>query len=259
MRIVAGVEYNGNKFHGWQLQQDVITIQSTLEKALSEIAAEPIRIFCAGRTDRGVHATNQVIHFDTIATRQENAWIFGVNSRLPPSISIQWARQIDESFHARFSALSRRYQYIIHHNPVRSALFYAMSTLVSQPLNLEVMSASAGCLIGEHDFSSFRSSQCQSKTAFRHIYALDIKKVGDFIVIDIVANSFLHHMVRNIVGVLLEIGEGRKDVEWCREVLLAKDRKVAARTAPPQGLYLTGVKYADSYALPCEFKPPLHY
>jgi tRNA pseudouridine38-40 synthase len=257
MRIVAGIEYNGNKFHGWQSQQDVTTIQTTLEAALSKVADEPIKIFCAGRTDRGVHATNQVIHFDTTVNRKLIAWVFGTNSYLPPSISIQWAQVIDDHFHARFSALSRRYQYIIYNYHVRSALFYAQSTWVTEQLALNQMSTAAHYLVGEHDFSSFRSAQCQSKTAFRHIHTIEVKRVQDLVVIDIVANSFLHHMVRNIVGVLLEIGEGEKSPEWCQEVLLAKDRKLAAKTAPPQGLYLTGVRYADAYNLPCDFKSPL--
>lgn len=260
MRIVAGIEYNGNKFHGWQSQDDVITIQTTLEHALSKVANDPIKIFCAGRTDRGVHATNQVIHFDTQVDRKESAWLLGANTYLPGAISIQWVKTMpDEDFHARFSALSRRYQYLIYNHTVRSSLFCGTTTWVNHPLNEHEMQKAAQCLLGEHDFSSFRSAQCQSRTAFRHIYTINITRVGKLVVMDIVANSFLHHMVRNIAGVLIEIGQGRRDYPWCQEVLLAKDRTYGGKTAAPSGLYLTGVRYADKYELPCDFKSPLHY
>jgi tRNA pseudouridine38-40 synthase len=257
MRIAAGVEYNGNKFHGWQSQVNVITLQSTLEEALSKLAAEPIKVVCAGRTDRGVHATNQVIHFDTTAKRKEIAWIYGTNAYLPSTISLQWMQEIDDSFHARFSALSRRYQYLIYNFPVRSSLFCANSTWVNQALDEQKMAQAAQYLVGEHDFSSFRSSNCQSKTACRYIHSLEIKRFGNLIILDIVANSFLHHMVRNIAGVLIDIGVGKQDQSWCQEVLLAKDRTLGGKTAPPQGLYLTGVRYSDQYNLPCDFKSPM--
>lgn len=256
MRIAAGVEYNGGKFHGWQSQQDVLTIQTTLELALSKVADEPTKTFCAGRTDRGVHATNQVIHFDTQVDRKEQAWLLGTNSHLPGSISLQWIKIVDENFHARFSALSRRYQYLIYNHPIRSALFCSTTTWVSQLLDEQKMLQAAQCLIGEHDFSSFRSAQCQSRTAFRHLFSIDVVRRGKLVILDIVANSFLHHMVRNIVGVLIEIGEGKRDPVWCQEVLLAKNRIYAGKTAAPTGLYLTGVRYADHYQLACDFKSP---
>lgn len=259
MRIVAGVEYNGGKYHGWQSQDDVPTLQTTLEHSLSKVADQPVKVFCAGRTDRGVHATNQVVHFDTKAIRSDKAWLFGTNTHLPSSLSIQWVKEINESFHARFSALSRRYQYVIYNHPTRSALLSGKTTWVNKELDEARMILASRCLLGEHDFSSFRSAQCQSKTAFRHLFALDIKRQGKLLIVDIVANSFLHHMVRNIVGVLVEIGEGKKEIGWCEEVLLSKNRIYAGKTAPPCGLYLTGVNYSDEYDLPCAFKSPIDY
>lgn len=256
MRIVAGVEYNGNKFHGWQAQADVLTIQLVLEQALSKIADEPVQTMCAGRTDRGVHATNQVIHFNTNAIRKPEAWILGTNTHLPHPISIKWVREIDSDFHARFDALARRYQYFIYNNPTRSSLFYALSTWVAYPLDETYMHEAAQYLIGEHDFTSFRSAQCQSRTARRHVFAISVTRHREWVLVDIVANSFLHHMVRNIVGVLLEIGQRKQEPNWCQKVLLARDRKQAGKTAPPQGLYLTGVRYADVHQLPCAFESP---
>lgn len=250
MRIALGIEYNGSSYHGWQIQQHAISLQSTLQMALAKVANHPVQIFCAGRTDAGVHATNQVVHFDTTAMRKLDAWIMGVNSYLPKDINVVWVKAVDDSFHARFSALSRHYQYILYNNHVRSSILGPLMTWHQYPLDDRKMQAAALYLMGEHDFSSFRSSACQSRTAKRFIFALHVKRHNDLVVIDIVANSFLHHMVRNIVGVLIEIGEGKKEPDWMKEVLEAKARVAASKTALPQGLYLTGVTYPDIFNLP---------
>ncbi|MBA2654016.1 MAG: tRNA pseudouridine(38-40) synthase TruA [Gammaproteobacteria bacterium] len=256
MRIALGVEYNGSGFHGWQIQENLITLQRTLENALSKVAAESVTVICAGRTDAGVHATNQVVHFETSAERDLRAWIQGTNSYLPRSISVKWAQVVDEAFSARFSAISRRYQYFIYNNDVRSSLYSSMTTWVRRSLDETQMDAASKFLIGEHDFSSFRSADCQSRTPKRHVFAVNVSRRNELVILDIIANSFLHHMVRNIAGVLIEIGEGRKETEWCKELISVKNRSLASKTAPPFGLYLTGVRYPDHYALPCDFRSP---
>jgi tRNA pseudouridine38-40 synthase len=256
MRIALGIEYCGKGYHGWQAQQRVLTLQTTLEMALSKVANEPIKVFCAGRTDAGVHATHQIIHFDTQANRVLDAWILGTNSHLPKSISVQWAKPVDETFHARFSALSRRYHYLVYNRPARPSLCAALTTWVSYPLDEQRMHQAAQQLMGEHDFTSFRSAECQSNTPKRHIFSIHVFRKQDFVVLDITANSFLHHMVRNIMGVLLEIGSQKKEVSWCSELLAAKNRNLASKTASPQGLYLTGVRYPDVYELASHFRAP---
>jgi tRNA pseudouridine38-40 synthase len=257
MRLALGVEYDGSGFHGWQSQPRAKTIQSTLEIALTRIANEPIHIICAGRTDAKVHATHQVIHFDTQANRKLVAWIAGTNSHLPHSISVQWAAQVESDFHARFSALSRRYHYVIYNYPIRSSLYNSFTNWVREELEVQKMQVAAQSLLGEHDFTSFRSAECQSKSPMRHVFAIDVIRLKRFIIVEIIANSFLHHMVRNIVGALLEIGLGRKPVDWCQELLVAKNRTAASKTALPSGLYLTGVRYADSYQLPVYSSNPI--
>lgn len=250
MRIALGIQYNGHDFFGWQSQRNLPTIQGNIEHALSVIANEPITVLCAGRTDAGVHAAEQVIHFDTTAIRNLRAWTYGTNTHLPPRISVLWSQEVDDTFHARFSALSRRYRYVIHNSPVRSALYAARATWHYHPLDAERMNSAAQYLIGELDFSSFRSTQCESKTPMRNVHEIKIQRFEDFIVIDIQANAFLHHMVRNITGSLLKVGEGVQKPEWIQEVLEAKDRRLAAETAPAAGLYLTKVHYPDNYHLP---------
>jgi tRNA pseudouridine38-40 synthase len=250
MRLALGIEYDGSNFHGWQSQPRVKTIQSTLEIALTRIANEPIHIMCAGRTDAKVHATHQVIHFDTQANRKLVAWIAGTNSHLPRSISVQWAIQVSSDFHARFSALSRRYHYVIYNYPIRSSLYNSFTNWVNEELEVQKMQKAAQSLLGEHDFTSFRSAECQSQSPMRHVFAIEVIRRKRFVIVEIIANSFLHHMVRNIVGALLEIGLGRKPVDWCQELLVVKNRTAASKTALPSGLYLTGVRYADSYPLP---------
>ena len=250
MRIALGIEYDGNGFHGWQRQSVLSTVQSSLEDALSTIADEPIELFCAGRTDAGVHAIGQVVHFDTNAKRDSRAWIMGTNAHLPSGISVQWAEEVDESFHARYSALSRCYRYIIYNYPSRPALLARKITWYYEPLAIENMYSAAQYLLGENDFSSFRASECQSKTAMRNIQKIEVTRHQDFVVIEIQANAFLHHMVRNIVGVLKKIGAGFEKPVWAKEVLEAKDRRMAAETAPPDGLYLLRVDYPEKYKIP---------
>lgn len=250
MRIALGLEYDGHEFYGWQAQGKLPTIQGCLESALSKIADEPIKAVCAGRTDAGVHATGQVVHFDTQATRIMRAWILGTNTYLPPSITVRFAQNIDDGFNARFSALSRHYRYIIYNHLSRPAILNHKVTWQYEILNTGTMQAAANYLIGEHDFSSFRSSECESKTPMRNVKRITVHRLDDYVVIDIEANAFLHHMVRNIVGVLIRIGEGLAEPEWMQEVLLAKDRRKAAETAAAAGLYLTKVMYPSQYSFP---------
>lgn len=255
MRIALGIEYNGQGFYGWQAQRDLLTIQGTLEEALAKVANESVFLFCAGRTDANVHALGQVVHFDTRAKRHIDAWIWGTNSHLPASVVVKWARQVDYHFHARFTATARRYRYVIFNHPIRPAI---LSTRVSwhyYPLDIERMREAGKYLIGEQDFSSFRSSQCNSKTPMRNVTDFSVERHGDFVVFEIEANAFLHHMVRNIAGVLMKIGSGAKNPIWMQEVLLAKSRRAAAETAPAEGLYLTHVRYPDPYVFPLSNQP----
>lgn len=250
MRIALGIEYDGNGFYGWQAQQSLLTIQGSLEEALSKVANEPIFLHCAGRTDANVHATGQVVHFDTHAKRHIDAWIWGTNSHLPPAIAVRWATMVDYRFHARFKAYARRYRYIIYNHPIRPAILAKRVTWYYYPLDIEPMRAAASYLLGEQDFSSFRSSQCNSNSPMRNITEISITRENYFIYIDIEANAFLHHMVRNIAGVLMKIGSGVRPASWMGEVLAAKSRKAAAETAPPDGLYLVQVKYPEPYIFP---------
>lgn len=250
MRIALGIEYDGHSFYGWQKQQGLSTVQGTLEAALSIVADEQIELFCAGRTDAGVHALGQVVHFDTMAQRGSRAWIMGTNTYLPKSISVHWAEVVDEQFHARFSALSRCYYYVIYNKPMRPALLASRVTWYYEPLDIKKMQEAANYLLGENDFSSFRAAQCASKTAMRNVQKIVISQQHDFIMIEIQANAFLHHMVRNIVGVLKKIGAGFEKPIWAKHVLEAKDRQSAAETAPADGLYLAKVEYPPIYSLP---------
>lgn len=255
MRIALGIEYDGTHFYGWQAQPSLLTVQSTLQEALAKVANEAIFLFCAGRTDAKVHATGQVVHFDTNAKRHIDAWIWGVNSHLPSSIVVRWAKHVDYSFHARFSALSRRYRYIIFNHPIRPAVLKSRASWHYYPLDIERMRAAGKYLLGEQDFRSFRSSQCNAKTTMRNVFDFQIKRCGDCIIMEIEANAFLHHMVRNIAGVLMKIGSGHKDPLWIREVLAAKNRRAAAETAPPEGLYLMQVSYPNPYVFPLSDQP----
>jgi tRNA pseudouridine38-40 synthase len=250
MRIALGIEYNGSGFYGWQSQHGLPTIQEALEKALSVVANEPIDVVCAGRTDASVHAIGQVIHFNTHAKRHIDAWIWGTNSQLPPGIVVRWARPVDYRFHARFTAIARRYRYIIYNNPIRPAILSTRVTWHYYQLDIERMKEAAKHLIGEQDFSSFRSSQCNSKTPMRNITELTITRNGHFVILDVQANAFLHHMVRNIAGSLMKVGSHAREPEWLLEALSAKSRRAAAETAAPDGLYLTRVIYPEPYIFP---------
>lgn len=244
-RIALGVEYDGGAFHGWQRQGDpkLPTVQYAVEKALAKIADHPIDLVCAGRTDTGVHATGQVIHFDCAVDRGEKAWIRGCNSLLPPSVRITWARAVATDFHARFSAQSRRYLYVIDDGEVESAIMAKRLTHTRLRLDIKAMHEAGQHLLGEQDFSTFRAAGCQSRTPFRNVMHLHVLRHHRYIVIDIQANAFLQHMVRNIAGTLLEIGAGKRDPGWTKQLLDGRDRSAAAMTASPHGLYLVAVEY----------------
>ena len=250
-RIALGIEYNGAGFNGYQMQAaGTRTVQAELESALSAVADEAVRLTCAGRTDTGVHATGQVVHFDTEAVRQLKAWKLGGNANLPRDISVNWARQVDDSFSARFSAVSRSYRYILLNRKVRPALFQQNVSWAFEPLDAGAMNEAAQSLLGEHDFSSFRSSQCQAKHAIREMQSIGVQRLGEYVILDIRANAFLHHMVRNIMGTLMFVGRGEQPVPWVRDVLAAQDRTLAGITAPSAGLYLVNVEYPEKYGLP---------
>lgn len=250
MRIALGIEYNGTGYFGWQRQREVNSVQGELERALAKVANEPVETFCAGRTDAGVNATGQVVHFDTSAVRDMRGWIMGVNANLPSDIAVRWAQQVADDFHARFSATARRYRYIIYNRKFRPAILGTGLSHYHQDLDVDLMRQAAPYLLGEQDFTSFRAIQCQSNTPFRNVMHLDIHRYGDYLVLDIKANAFLHHMVRNITGSLLEVGMGRQQPQWIKQLLDAKDRTLAAATAKAEGLYLVGVDYPAQFNIP---------
>ncbi|AQT59769.1 tRNA pseudouridine(38-40) synthase TruA [Cellvibrio sp. PSBB023] len=259
-RIALGIEYKGTDYHGFQVQPNgVKTVQQALEKALSRIADEPISLVCAGRTDAGVHATNQVIHFDTLAVRPEKAWLRGTRPHLPDSVSVRWVKEVVPQFHARFSAHNRTYRYLLTDARTPSGLLHDQITWSSRPLTVELMRAAAAYLVGRHDFTSFRATQCQAKSPVRRIEYLHIARRGDLIVLEVQANAFLHHMVRNIVGVLMAVGAGDKPPEWVADVLAARDRSAGGVTAKPFGLYLVGVEYPAAFELPKASPGPLYF
>ncbi len=250
MRIALGIEYAGHAYYGWQRQDISPTVQEVLELALSDVANETIRVVCAGRTDTGVHALQQVVHFETTSQREVKAWQLGTNTKLPKDVAVTWVLHVDDDFHARFSAQKRTYQYLILNRRARPAVYNGLVTWEYAPLDYERMKAASKILLGENDFTSFRAAACQAKSPIRTIYQLDIDKSGDWYLITICANAFLHHMVRNIAGVLMAIGKGKKEIKWAEEVLLAKDRTAGGVTAPPYGLYLADIKYPDKYIIP---------
>ncbi len=250
-RVALGIEYSGHRFHGFQSQaHDTQTIQSYLEIALARVADEPIKLVCAGRTDAGVHATNQVIHFDTLAVRPEKAWLRGANTYLPEGISIRWMQSVAPQFHARFSARSRTYRYVIYNHSTPSALLQHYVTWDRRTLDVLLMTQAAQTLIGEHDFSAFRAAQCQANNTVRCIQRIDITKQQDLIVVEIQATAFLYHMVRNIMGVLMAIAAGEKSADWVQTVLASRDRRCAGVTAPADGLYLVNIEYGASFTIP---------
>lgn len=250
-RYVACVEYDGAGYHGWQsLKSGLPTVQQHVEAALGRVANHPVSVVCSGRTDAGVHACRQIIHFDSPANRVERNWVLGANACLPDSIALRWVRPVTHDFHARFSALARRYRYVIYNTPVRSAILPGKATWNYRPLNEQLMAEAARYLVGKHDFTSYRAVQCQARNPVRTIASLDIKRLGDVLVIDIQANAFLHHMVRNIAGVLMAIGCGKREPVWAKDVLDARDRRMGGVTAPPHGLYFVDTIYPARFDLP---------
>lgn len=249
-RIALGIEYDGSRFLGWQTQAGGGAVQDALEPALTQLAGAPVSVTAAGRTDRGVHARGQVVHFDAPVPRPHSAWVRGVNALLPDSVAVLWSREVDAQFHARYSAVSRTYRYELLNRSVRPALAATHVGWFHLPLNIERMREGAALLVGEHDFSAFRSSECQAKTPVRTLQALDIEAHGERIDFVLRANAYLHHMVRNIVGTLVYVGKAKHGPEWVAEVLNSKNRAKAAPTFGPQGLYLEKIQYDARWGLP---------
>lgn len=250
MRIALGVEYDGGSYCGWQSQPSGATVQDTLESVLSRIANERVSVVAAGRTDTGVHALEQVAHFDTTADRPLSAWVRGVNTLLPKSIAVRWAHPVPDEFNARFSAEGRSYRYLLVNRSVRSAVHAGRAGWYHLPLDIEAMRAAAQCLLGEHDFSAFRAAECQAKSPVKQMYRIDIQRDGDMLVFDVSASAFLHHMVRNLVGCLVYVGKGKYPPCWLEEVLLSRERRLAAPTFAPDGLYLRRIHYDAKWGLP---------
>ncbi len=250
MRVVLGIEYDGSRFSGWQRQSHGPSVQAALEEALSRVADHSVTVICAGRTDAGVHATHQIIHFDTDAPRPSRAWVRGVNSNLPSDIRVIWMRAVPPLFHARFAATARSYRYVILSRTVPPALHRRRVAWTYRTLQISAMRTAAQYLLGEHDFSSYRAQACQARHPMRTVHRLEITRSGDYFYIDVTANAFLHHMVRNIAGVLISIGSGVQPPQWSWEILQARDRTAGGVTAPAEGLYLVAVRYPDQFAIP---------
>lgn len=249
MRIACAVEYDGSAYSGWQRQARVRSAQAAVERALSFVADHRVEVSCAGRTDAGVHATWQIIHFDTEAERSPRSWLLGSNANLPGDVRLLWAQPVDTAFHARFSAEARRYRYVILNSEVPSALLRQRVTWEHRQLDAARMQQGAAYLLGEHDFSAFRAVACQAKSPVRDVQHLEIRRSGRLLYLDIQANAFLHHMVRNIAGVMMAVGSGERPVEWVAEVLEYRDRSLGGVTAPASGLYLVGVQYPAVYGI----------
>ncbi len=250
MRWALGVSYAGQDYEGWQSQASGKTVQDKLEHALGKLSQDRVSTICAGRTDAGVHGLMQVVHFDTLRTREATAWVRGTNAHLPGDIAVQWARQVPDAFHARGSAIARRYAYVLLESPVRPSVERGRTGWVFRPLDESVMQAAAQLLLGEHDFTSFRASQCQAKTPVKTLRRIDIHRRGHYWRFEFEANAFLHHMIRNLMGCLLAVGRGEQPPSWVAEVLAARNRKVAAPTFSPDGLYFLGPRYEDHWGLP---------
>ena len=250
MRIALGIEYDGTSYSGWQRQKTGLGVQQRVEEALSVVANHPVEVICAGRTDTGVHATDQVVHFDTDSERSDRGWLLGANTNLPDDINVSWAVPVSDDFHARFSAQSRSYRYLILNRLQRSALHRDRAWWVYEPLDAERMHEAAQCLLGEHDFSAFRAAGCQANTATRHMTHISVSRSGDWITLDVTANAFLQHMVRNITGTVATVGLGEEPVEWISDVLESRDRKAGGIAAPAHGLTLVGVEYPASFGVP---------
>jgi tRNA pseudouridine38-40 synthase len=250
MRLALGVSYRGGAYNGWQSQPDGRTVQDRLEAALTAFAGQPVRTVCAGRTDAGVHGLNQVVHLDTAINREAVSWVRGTNRFLPPDIAVQWCRLVADDFHARFGARGRRYAYIVLESPVRPALEAGSAGWVFRPLHAVAMQAAAAHLVGEHDFSAFRSSQCQAASPVKTVHRIAIRRSGAYWRFDFDATAFLHHMVRNVMGCLVAVGTGARTPEWLLSVLASRDRSRAAPTFAPDGLYFLGPHYDAQHALP---------
>jgi tRNA pseudouridine38-40 synthase len=249
-RLAVALEYDGSAYGGWQTQQSLSTVQSLAESALSRVAAEPVALVCAGRTDAGVHARWQVAHFDTHSVRPLRGWVLGANTELPPDVSLVWARPVPFHFHARYSAEARTYRYLILNRGSRSALAARRATVIHKALDHERMAQAAATLCGHHDFSAFRSSECQSHSPVRRLESLTVHRLGEWVVIEATANAFLHHMMRNIAGLLIAIGRGDAPASWAAELLAGRDRTRGAAMAPADGLYLWSVRYPSAFGLP---------
>ena len=250
MRIALGLEYNGIGFCGWQSQASGCGVQDALAAAISAVAGEKIQVTAAGRTDTGVHAAFQVAHFDTGATRQISAWVRGVNSHLPDGVAVLWAREVAEDFHARFAAIERGYRYVLLNHPVRPGLNHGLVGWHYRPLDEAAMNQAAGYLLGEHDFSAFRAAECQAKSPVKTLYRAHVARRGDFLLCDFRANAFLHHMIRNIMGGLIQVGSGQRSPEWLTEILQGRNRTLAAPTFDAAGLYLCYIRYPSHFGLP---------
>lgn len=250
MRVALGLEYDGSAFCGWQSQTAGCGVQDALERALGAIAGETVRVVAAGRTDTGVHALNQVVHFDTQVLRPENAWVRGVNAHLPDGVAVNWARPVSDEFHARFSATERRYAYLLLNRPARPGMLHGRVGWFHAPLDFDAMREAASHLLGEHDFSAFRAAECQAKSPVKSLHRLDIEQSGEYFLFHLRANAFLHHMVRNLVGSLVYVGKGKHSPSWVKELLEGRDRRRAAPTFAPGGLYLTGVGYDGKWQIP---------
>jgi tRNA pseudouridine38-40 synthase len=250
MRIALGLEYDGTAFCGWQSQPGGCGVQDHLQAALARFADRPVAVTAAGRTDTGVHATAQVVHFDTGALRDENAWVRGPNSFLDPRVRVLWAREVPEAFHARYSARSRTYRYLLLNDPVAPGVLHGRVGWFHRPLDEYAMAQAARSLEGEHDFGAFRDAQCQAKTPVRQLHEARVERDRNLVVFTFRANAFLHHMVRNLVGALVYVGAGRQDAAWLLGVLASRDRRNAAPTFAPDGLYLAGIEYDAAFALP---------
>jgi tRNA pseudouridine38-40 synthase len=258
MRLALGIAYNGQAYDGWQSQPSGRTVQDHLEAGLAQFAAQPLKTVCAGRTDAGVHGLMQVVHLDTDIRREEFSWIRGTNRFLPPDIAVQWARVVPDAFHARNSARARRYAYVLLESPVRPSVEAGRVGWVFRPLDLEAMQKAAAHLVGEHDFTSFRASSCQSPTPVKTLQTIAISRRGPYWRFEFQGNAFLHHMIRNLMGCLLTIGQGMQPPDWMREVLLARSRDAASPTFAPDGLYFLGPVYEDHWGLPAEV-PAYHW
>ena len=255
MRVALGVEYDGSAFQGWQKQPGGRTVQDALEVALTRIAVHRVATVCAGRTDAGVHARGQVVHFDTDAVRPLMAWVRGINTFLPVAVAVRWANTVSEDFHARFSAYGRCYRYILVNRPQRVGIDHGRVGWYHHPLDEKRMQQAADRLLGEHDFSVFRAAECQAKSPVKVIRHAQVRRLGDSVVFDFEAGAFLHHMVRNMVGSLVYVGQGRHSPEWISQLLESKDRKRAAPTFSASGLYLLGVRYDERWQLPVAENP----